>query len=155
MLREYLKNYKVILASGSPRRQQFFRDLDLDFEIRLKEVEEIYLKSKIYWHATGFDEDENYQPVRFEHFGIAPIEAISAGCIPILFKGGGLPEIINQLNLDNSAYLFDSVDSLVSLTIRQMNNEKMHNWKEIFKILNENYSQKVFKGKFLKLVSRS
>jgi len=36
------KNYKIILASGSPRRQQFFKDFDLDFEIRLKEVEEIY-----------------------------------------------------------------------------------------------------------------
>jgi septum formation protein len=34
--------YKIILASGSPRRQQFFKDLDLDFEIRLKEVDEIY-----------------------------------------------------------------------------------------------------------------
>ena len=34
--------YKLILASGSPRRQQFFKDLDLDFEIRLKEIEEIY-----------------------------------------------------------------------------------------------------------------
>jgi len=42
MLREKLKKYKIILASGSPRRQQFFRDLDLDFEIRLKEIEEIY-----------------------------------------------------------------------------------------------------------------
>ncbi|WP_309641632.1 Maf-like protein [Flavobacterium sp.] len=42
MLREKLKNYKVILASGSPRRQQFFKDLDIDFEIRLKEIEEIY-----------------------------------------------------------------------------------------------------------------
>jgi septum formation protein len=42
MLREKLKNYKIILASGSPRRQQFFRDLDIDFEIRLKEVDEIY-----------------------------------------------------------------------------------------------------------------
>ncbi len=37
-----LKNYKLILASGSPRRQQFFKDLDLDFEIRLKDIEEIY-----------------------------------------------------------------------------------------------------------------
>ncbi len=36
------KNYKLILASGSPRRQQFFKDLDLEFEVRLKEVEEIY-----------------------------------------------------------------------------------------------------------------
>ena len=42
MLREKLKKYKIILASGSPRRQQFFRDLDLDFEIRIKEVDEVY-----------------------------------------------------------------------------------------------------------------
>jgi septum formation protein len=37
--------YKIILASGSPRRQQFFKDFDLDFEIRLKEIEEIYPKN--------------------------------------------------------------------------------------------------------------
>ena len=42
MLREKLKNHKIILASGSPRRQQFFKDMDLDFEIRIKEVQEIY-----------------------------------------------------------------------------------------------------------------
>lgn len=42
MLKQKLKNYNIILASGSPRRQQFFKDLDLDFEIRLKEIEEIY-----------------------------------------------------------------------------------------------------------------
>jgi septum formation protein len=42
MLKNKLQKYKLILASGSPRRQQFFKDLDLDFEIRLKEIEEIY-----------------------------------------------------------------------------------------------------------------
>ncbi len=42
MLRNQLKKYRLILASGSPRRQQFFKDLDLDFEIRLKEIDEIY-----------------------------------------------------------------------------------------------------------------
>ena len=42
MLKDKLKGYKIILASGSPRRQQFFKDLDLDFEIRLKDIEEIY-----------------------------------------------------------------------------------------------------------------
>ncbi|MCD0469704.1 Maf-like protein [Flavobacterium sp. JAS] len=42
MLKEKLKKYTLILASGSPRRQQFFKDLDLDFEIRLKDIEEIY-----------------------------------------------------------------------------------------------------------------
>ena len=44
MLRNKLQKYRLILASGSPRRQQFFKDLDLDFEIRLKEIEEIYPK---------------------------------------------------------------------------------------------------------------
>jgi septum formation protein len=42
MLKNKLQKYKLILASGSPRRQQFFKDLDLDFEIRLKEIEEIF-----------------------------------------------------------------------------------------------------------------
>jgi septum formation protein len=42
MLQDKLKKHKLILASGSPRRQQFFKDLALDFEIRLKEIEEIY-----------------------------------------------------------------------------------------------------------------
>nr|WP_314835206.1 Maf-like protein [uncultured Flavobacterium sp.] len=42
MLKNKLEKYTLILASGSPRRQQFFKDLDLDFEIRLKEIEEIY-----------------------------------------------------------------------------------------------------------------
>ena len=42
MLSDSLKNYKIILASGSPRRQQFFKEMNLDFEIRLKEIEEIY-----------------------------------------------------------------------------------------------------------------
>lgn len=42
MLKEKLQDYNIILASGSPRRQQFFKDLDIDFTIQLKEVEEIY-----------------------------------------------------------------------------------------------------------------
>ena len=37
-----LEKYTLILASGSPRRQQFFLDLDLKFEIRLKEIDEVY-----------------------------------------------------------------------------------------------------------------
>ena len=42
MLKEKLKNYNIILASGSPRRQQFLKDLNLDFTIQLKEIEEVY-----------------------------------------------------------------------------------------------------------------
>jgi len=42
MLKEKFKNHRIILASGSPRRQQFFKELDIDFEIQLKDIEEIY-----------------------------------------------------------------------------------------------------------------
>lgn len=37
-----LSEYKIILASKSPRRQELLKGLDLEFEIRLKEVEEVY-----------------------------------------------------------------------------------------------------------------
>ena len=52
MLNEKLKSYQIILASGSPRRQAFFKELDLDFEIRLKPVKEEY-------------------PIRLRHFEIS------------------------------------------------------------------------------------
>lgn len=42
MLREKLSNYNLILASGSPRRQQFFKELDVPFSVDIKEVDEIY-----------------------------------------------------------------------------------------------------------------
>ena len=42
MLNEKLKDYRIILASGSPRRQQFFKDLGLNFDIILKPVKEEY-----------------------------------------------------------------------------------------------------------------
>ncbi|MGV8946710.1 MAG: Maf family nucleotide pyrophosphatase [Lutibacter sp.] len=42
MLSEKLKNKNIILASGSPRRQELFKELGLNFSIQVKEVEEIY-----------------------------------------------------------------------------------------------------------------
>jgi septum formation protein len=42
MLTDKLKSFHIILASGSPRRQQFFKELGIDFEIRLKEIEEVF-----------------------------------------------------------------------------------------------------------------
>jgi|SRR6056297_1070895 len=42
MLKNRLSAYTIILASGSPRRKKFFEEMELDFEIRLKPVEEVY-----------------------------------------------------------------------------------------------------------------
>ena len=42
MLNEKLKDFNIILASGSPRRQEFFKNLDLNFKIQVKSVKEEY-----------------------------------------------------------------------------------------------------------------
>ncbi len=39
---QLLKKYSIILASGSPRRQQFFKDLGVPFTVDIRSVEEIY-----------------------------------------------------------------------------------------------------------------
>jgi septum formation protein len=49
MLNKILEKYTVILASSSPRRQQFLRDLNLDFIIKTKNIDEIYPK---YLHGS-------------------------------------------------------------------------------------------------------
>lgn len=54
MLNSSLQKYKLILASGSPRRQQFFKDLELDFEIRLKEIEEVFPPELVGGEITNY-----------------------------------------------------------------------------------------------------
>ncbi len=42
MLKEKLKGHTIILASGSPRRQQYFKELGLDFKVNIKPIEEAF-----------------------------------------------------------------------------------------------------------------
>jgi len=44
MLTEKLSAYNIILASGSPRRQEFFKELNLDYTIEVREIEETFPK---------------------------------------------------------------------------------------------------------------
>lgn len=54
MLNEKLKDYTLILASGSPRRQQFFKDLGLNFKIILKSVKEEYPKRLRHFEISNY-----------------------------------------------------------------------------------------------------
>lgn len=54
MLKDKLKKYHVILASGSPRRQQFFKELGIDFEIRIKEIEEVFPEGLLAEEITNY-----------------------------------------------------------------------------------------------------
>lgn len=42
MLNDILENYNIILASASPRRQAFLKSMNIDFEVRLHPVDEVY-----------------------------------------------------------------------------------------------------------------
>ena len=39
---EHLKNKRIILASGSPRRQELLKSIGVDFEVELRSVEEVF-----------------------------------------------------------------------------------------------------------------
>lgn len=54
MLRELLQHHHIILASGSPRRQEFFKGLDIDFEVRLKPVKEDYPERLRHFEITDY-----------------------------------------------------------------------------------------------------
>ena len=73
----------------------------------------LFSQASIYWHAAGFGTDIDHHPEKAEHFGIAAAEAMSAGAVPVVFNGGGLPEIVtHQLN----GYVWDEPSQLVHLT---------------------------------------
>ena len=46
MLKKHLKSKNLILASGSPRRQDLLKSLGVPFEIRLKQIDEQYPKEQ-------------------------------------------------------------------------------------------------------------
>ena len=54
MLKDKLKDFNIILASASPRRHAFLKVMDLDFEIQLKPVDEIYPKDLKSYEITDY-----------------------------------------------------------------------------------------------------
>lgn len=66
MIQDKLKNHNLILASGSPRRQQFFKDLGLDFEIRLKPINEVYPNHLLHYDISNYLAQLKSQPFKKE-----------------------------------------------------------------------------------------
>ncbi|OGH11599.1 MAG: hypothetical protein A3B38_02200 [Candidatus Levybacteria bacterium RIFCSPLOWO2_01_FULL_36_13] len=88
------------------------------------ELWDIYSKAKIYWHATGFGEDLNLHPEFAEHFGISTVEAMGAGCVPVVINAGGQKEIITD---GENGYLWNSIEELKKKTIELAKNERKLN----------------------------
>ncbi len=55
---------------------------------------ELYSKAKIFWHATGYQVNEDKEPEKMEHFGITTVEAMSYGAVPEVINKGGQKETV-------------------------------------------------------------
>lgn len=99
----HFKNWRLVLAGAVLTEDEaFLRELkeikgssvEIFSNLTRSDLEELYAKSKIYWHAAGYGEDLASRPESAEHFGISVVEAMSASCVPVVYDGGGLREIV-------------------------------------------------------------
>lgn len=60
------------------------------------QIAELYCGATLFWSLTGAGQDVRTRPELSEHFGIAIVEAMSAGVVPIALRQGGPPEIITE-----------------------------------------------------------
>lgn len=100
-------------------------------------------EAKIYWHAMGYESDD---PVQQEHFGISVVEAMAAGCIPVVINKGGLNEIVDR---GKYGVLWETTDELITETLKVIQKKDLDSQK-IIERSNE-FSKEHFMKRFLEL----
>ena len=123
-------NFKLVIGAKDKDKEELskLRKLSEGYPIELmvnisnQELWECYSKAKIYWHATGYGEDLLKYPEKAEHFGITTVEAMGAGCIPVVFNAGGQKEIIEN---NKSGYLCNSMEDFILKTNTLIKDENL------------------------------
>lgn len=113
----------VLAGAVLPGDEQYVQELaamtngypiSLRTNISVQELRTLYASSVFYWHAAGYGENLDEHPERAEHFGITTVEAMAAGCIPMVFAGGGQKEIVRN-GVDG--YTWTTIPELVDMTV--------------------------------------
>jgi glycosyltransferase involved in cell wall biosynthesis len=91
-------------------------------DIDLPSLIKLYSKSKMFWHASGFEENEVSAPEKFEHFGITTVEAMASGCVPVVINKAGQRQIVKD---GENGYLWDSEEELIQKTLNLIDDEKL------------------------------
>ncbi len=86
------------------------------------ELEALYGKASIYWHASGFGENPVKHPGRLEHFGITTAEAMSAGAVPVVIGLAGQLETVRN-GVDG--FHFATLDALCAQTEKLIGDEAL------------------------------
>jgi glycosyltransferase involved in cell wall biosynthesis len=78
-----------------------------------EEVRALFQRARIFWHATGFNDQTVSHPELAEHFGISTVEAMAAGCVPVVVNKGGQPEIVEH---GISGFVWNTIEELKTYT---------------------------------------
>jgi glycosyltransferase involved in cell wall biosynthesis len=78
-----------------------------------EELSSHYASAAIFWHAAGYGEPDE-APELAEHFGISTVEAMAAGCVPIVINRGGQREIVEH---GVRGFLWNTLDELKHYTL--------------------------------------
>jgi glycosyltransferase involved in cell wall biosynthesis len=71
-------------------------------------------EARIFWHTAGLAINEEETPEQAEHFGIATVEAMRAGCVPVVIASGGQREIIGK---GDAGFLCKNLQEVVQNTL--------------------------------------
>lgn len=117
------------------------------FDAPFAELRRLYGQAKLFWHGAGMGEDVNRHPERAEHFGIATVEAMAAGCVPIVINKGGQPEIVRH-GIDGLCW--NTADDLRHYTQDLMVNESARiQWAQAALVRSKNFAPSVFRQTLL------
>jgi glycosyltransferase involved in cell wall biosynthesis len=94
----------------------------VEADVDRRRLKQLYQRAKIFWHAAGYGEDEERYPERSEHFGIVTVEAMAAGCVPIVINKGGQRDIVEH---GVSGFLWNTLDELKEYTLRVTREEPL------------------------------
>lgn len=161
--RKYFAGWKLIIAGGLTEAggREIMEQLKVESEgypvdilvnPSFNDLQMLYQKAKIYWHATGFGEDLEKFPERAEHFGITTVEAMSKGAVPVVFNGGGQKEIISD-GIDG--FLWDSEKDLIDKTYNLISDKEL--WQNSSSKARDKakfYSSQKFYAKLEKIIDR-
>jgi len=129
---EKLKGWKLILAGGSEvGSQEFLKKIKImarGYPIEIHQnpsftkLTKFYGEAKIFWTASGYGVDEEINPEKVEHFGITTVEAMAAGCVPIVMDKGGQREIVVE---NENGFFWREKNDLAKKTLSLIQNEKL------------------------------
>ena len=128
--------FKVLAClSESIRKLDLTKKVKLRLNVSREEQRNMLQSSKIYLHPSN----------TYEAFGVAAVEAMASGCIPIVPDIGGLKEIVPEKLRYHS---LEEAASLVESSIANWSWQKPQEFAD----LSDRFSQKRFQSEFLKIM---